>query len=421
MKIPDNRIQIVLRNSLNVILKITLTLLITLLAIELVLQIVYLNLPRAITQRMPQFQERYGIQFVTPHGAREYPANEVVNFQVNQYSGDLFTVSCLSPRDAKDITPYQVSYTRDAHGFRTPNLESSNADIVIIGDSFTAAEAIVTPYWENLGYPTLALGLPGSGTLEQKRLLDAFGLEHNPKLIVLTFFGGNDVTDNLIFNDLQQNNLTFADTTHQNRNPMEYLVTFHLALFVKDALMSPPSADCVYPVIANTTTPTPIAFFDKMLPMLAFDTDTLSTTEIFQITQQNILDIATTATNNGAEFILMYIPQKAEIYWNQLDSETKAHIVDGLEGNPIMSVDDITMSAIDKGLTTQRDLLAQLTTDHNLHFLDLTPTLQSSIDDNEQSPYFFSDTHWNQLGHDLARNALIEYIAQLTLDKNSDS
>jgi hypothetical protein len=411
----------VLRNSLNVILKITLILLITLIAIELVLQVVYLNLPRAITQRMPQFQERYGIQFVTSHGAREYPAHEVVDFQVNQYSGDLFTVSCLSPRDAEDIAPYPVHYTRDAHGFRTPNLDSPNANIVIIGDSFTAAEAIVTPYWENLGYSTLALGLPGSGTLEQKRLLDAFGIDHNPKLIVLAFFGGNDVTDNLIFNDLQQNNLTFADTTHQNRNPLEYLVTFHLALFIKDALTSPPQVDCAYPVIAHTSPPTPVAFFDKMLPMLAFDTDTLSTTEIFQITQQNILDIATTASDIEAEFILMYIPQKAEIYWNHLDDETKAHIVDGLAGNPIIATDDITVSAIDSGLTTQRDLLAQLTTDHNLHFLDLTPTLQSSAYDNGQHPYFFSDTHWNQIGHDLVRNVIIEYIAQLTLDKNSDS
>ena len=177
---------------------------ITFLVIEVILQVVYLNLPQAIIQRMPQYPERYGIQFDTSHGAREYPANEVVNFEVNQFSGDLYQVTCLSPKDAVEIEPYQVNYTRNKHGFRTPDLDQSDAEILFIGDSFTAAESIVTPYWGNLGLSTVVLGLPGSGTIEQQILLNEFGLPHNPNIIVLSYFAGNDLTDNQTFYDLQQ-------------------------------------------------------------------------------------------------------------------------------------------------------------------------------------------------------------------------
>ena len=388
--------------------------------IEVILQVVYLNLPQAITQRMPQYPERYGIQFDTAHGAREYPPNEVVYFEVNQFSGDLYQVTCLSPKDALPIEPYQVSYTRNEHGFRTPELNQPDAEIVIIGDSFTAAESIISPYWEDLGFSTVALGLPGSGTVEQKILLEEFGLPHNPNIIILAYFAGNDLTDNLVFHNLQQQNLTFADATHQNRSPLEYLVTFHLALFIRDALATPSDTACPYPITVQTQPPTPVAFFDRMVTLLALDQQNLENSDAFNLTQDTIVDIAEAANQANAEFILMYIPQKAELYWNMLNTDDKQNVVKQLEGNQLIEKSNITVDAISNNVLVQKFLLEQLAINEGFHFLDLTPVLQMSAE-NGTSPYFFSDTHWNQLGHDIAKETLLNLLSQVTLDKNTDS
>lgn len=394
--------------------------LITIIILEILLQVMFLSLPTAITQRMPQYPERYGIRFDTSHGAREYPSEEVVNFEVNQYTGDLFQVSCLSPKDAQYIDPYIVNYQRDAHGFRTPSLSTNEADIVIVGDSFTAAESIVNPYWQEISDSIVVLGLPGSGTLEQKILIEEFGLRYNPKVIVLAYFGGNDLTDNQIFYTLQEDGLTFSDKTHQGRNPLEYLVTFHLLLFAKDTLNSSTQVDCNYPMVAQTTPSTPVAFFDRMVSLLTIDRDILANSNEFKITATSIIEFANLAESNDAEFVLAYIPQKAEIYWDLLDEANQESITNNLTGDNQTAEIDIVPSQINTNLDVQRKLIENLAQDNNFYFLDFTPFLANQALTG-QSPYFFADTHWNQTGHNLAKNALLDFLPQLTLDKNGNS
>ncbi len=390
--------------------------LITIIILEILLQVMFLSLPTTIIQRMPQYPERYGIRFDTSHGAREYPSEELVNFEVNQYTGDLFQVSCLSPKNAQYIDPYIVNYQRDAHGFRTPLLSTNEADIVIVGDSFTAAESIVTPYWEEISDSIVVLGLPGSGTLEQKILIEEFGLQYNPKVIVLAYFGGNDLTDNQTFYRLQEDGLTFSDKTHQGRSPLEYLVTFHLLLFARDTLNSSSQVDCNYPMVAKTTPPTPIAFFDRMVSLLTIDRGTLANSNEFKITATSIIEFANLAESSNAEFVLAYIPQKAEVYWNLLDEANQESITNNLTKAGI----DIIPSQINANLDVQRKLIENLAQDNNFYFLDFTPFLANQAITG-QSPYFFADTHWNQTGHDLAKSALLDYLSQLTLDKNGNS
>ena len=81
---------------------------------------------------------------------------------------------------------------------------------------------------------------------------------------------------------------------------------------------------------------------------------------------------------------------------------------------------EITIDAIDRNITVQKDLLRQLAEEQDFYFLDLTPTLLESAE-NGESPYFFSDTHWNQIGHDIVGETLNTFLSQITLDKNNDS
>ena len=381
-----------------------LILLLTLIGIEASLQLAFLHLPAAITQRMPQYQQRHGFQLDTPHGAREYPAGQTVDFEVTQYSGDLYRIGCLSPADAQPLEPYRVRYTRDQHGFRNPEPWPADIDMVIIGDSFTAAESIAQPFWAGLAESMLVLGLPGSGTLEQARLLNAFGLPRHPETIIIAYFGGNDLSDSQAFAAMQQQGLSFADRAHQNKNPLDYAVTLHLLLFLRDALTAS-QADCHYPQTAASPAPTPIAFYDAMLPLLALDAATLQSSPLYQHTQTALADIAHSRPTPKTQLILMYIPQKAELYWQYLSADAKQTITAALPPNPLLGGAAITPALIDASLAVQRTQLAALAAELNIAFLDLTPEFAAAIAAGK-APYFYDDTHWNQTGHDIAKAAL---------------
>jgi len=404
-----------MKKLLKALVNVLIIMLITLTTIEIILQVAFLSLPQAIIQRMPQYPERYGIQFNTQHGARQYPANEAVDFEVDQFSGDLYQISCLSPIDAVDIEPYRVTYTRNEYGFRTPSNSSDSAQIVIVGDSFTAAESIESPFWANLSESTFVLGLPGSGTIEQSILLEEFGVPNNPAIIILAYFAGNDLTDNQTFSELQKQNQTFADATHQNRILLEYLVTYHLALYIRDILATPTISDCHYPVTAQTSPPTPIAFYDSMVSLLALNKSQLEASLAYQSTTESIIEIAELANIHDAHFVLAYIPQKAEIYWQLLDNTTKDTIVEHLPQNKINPQVTVSVENINDNVDTQRQLLIDLAQTHNFDFIDFTSPLTDAVIDGQQ-PYFFADTHWNQVGHDIAGEALASFLSQVTLD-----
>ena len=385
----------------KILLRLCLVLLSTLVLLELFLQLAFLRLPQELIQRMPQYRERSGFRLVTDHGARESPAGEVVEIHVDQYSGDLLRLTCLSDNDARFLEPYTVKFTRDQHGFRNEEPWQNELDLVVVGDSFTAAEAIQDPFWAGLTGSMLALAFPGSGTIEQRLLLEAYGLPRNPDTVVLAYFAGNDLTDNQVFEDLQREGKSIADRVHQNRSPFEYLVTVHLALYLRDTIYKANIRDCHYPQVARAEPPMPIAFYDKMLPLLALNAEALHNSDMFQTTMSSIVDMAQKLEEGGIRFVMMYIPQKAELYWPYLDHESKQAIALAVS----QDVSPITPEMIDDHVSVQRDLWKTIATELEFRFLDMTPALRSAID-NGMSPYFFADTHWNQLGHDLAREEL---------------
>jgi hypothetical protein len=400
--------------------KITLIIIVTIAIIEGMLQITFLSLPQAIIQRMPQYQERYGMRLNTSHGAREYPANEQVDFEVNQYSGDLYQISCLSPKDSVEFTPYHVQYTRDSHGFRNVEPWSDGIDLTIIGDSFTAAESVINPYWEALSDNQLVLGVGGSGTLEQAILYEQFAASRSPKTVFLEYYSGNDLIDNITFDIMRRDGMTFADKTHNNRHLLEYSVLFHLGLFIRDMFFNSGKSNCVYPVTAHIEEQSiPLAFFNNFVVMLTVPQDQLHESKAFQITRKSIVDLSNTVTDRDSRFVLIYIPHKAEIYWKYLDPEAQQRIINALPPNPSPDgvIDGDLVSA---NLEAQRNLIQGIAENQGFDMLDLTPFLLEAIH-NGESPYFFADTHWNQLGHDIAHQTLANFLSQSTLDKNPDS
>lgn len=376
----------------------------TLLILEVVLQLAFLRLPTNLTQRMPQYRERAGFRLEAEHGARENPAGQQVDTWVTPLSGDLYKLTCLPTNEAESFQPYRVSYKRDRFGFRNSEPWAEKVKLVIIGDSFTAAETIQEPFWQGVSESMLVLSFPGSGTLEQTILLQTFGLPRNPEAVVLAYFAGNDLEDNQLFADLRNKGMTFSDHMHLNRGPLEYLVSIHLLLYLRDTLADNVS-NCHYSQNAITSPLTPVAFYDRMLPILAMDVESITASETYQTTRSSILNTASQLNERGIRFVLMYIPQKAELYWDYLNADAKMTIIK----SPAIAARQITVDMIDKSISVQRDLLAALAVAHDFDFLDLTPILRSATETGS-SPYFFADTHWNQFGHNIARQALRDFL-----------
>ncbi len=395
----------------SVVIRAVVLTLLTLSALELVFQLAFPHLPVAIIEQMPQFRARMGFRLDAEHGLQEYPAGEIVNYDISRLSGDIFELTCLSPDDAPIFDAYHVAFQRDAHGFRNPEPWPDKVETVIIGDSFSAAEAIVTPYWQGLSDSLLVFGLPGSGTLQQQRLLEAFAMPREPELVILAYFAGNDMRDSLTFHRQSQADEASSSATGERKSPLDYSVLFNIAYAFRSSILRNADQPCHYPQTAQTEPPTPIAFYDQFLSSFALDSHTLRESEMFRITREAIGEMAATLQARGSQLILMYIPQKAEIYWERLSDESERAIFSGSKVfGPTVEIGDVSSN-----LAAQRDLLAESAAVLDIAFLDLTPALQSAVSNGEQ-PYFFADTHWNQTGHNIARIALLDFLNQSNLD-----
>ena len=390
---------------LKYLLRLSLVLSVTIILLEIAFQLAFLHLPQDLIARMPQYRERAGFRLLTEHGARESPAGEVVEIRVDHDSGDLFRLTCLSTDRAQFLEPYDVRFTRDRHGFRNTEPWPEDLDLLVIGDSFTAAEAIQNPFWTGLSDAMLSLAFPGSGTVEQRLFLDAYGLPLQPDTVVLAYFAGNDLSDNQVFLDMRREGKSIADRVHRNRSPFEYLVTVHIALYLRDAIHKANISDCHYPQVAGTDPATPVAFYDDMLPILAMDADALRASDMFQATLSPILEMSQDLNQRGIRFVMMYIPQKAELYWPYLNAESKRAIAAYVSEN----LSSIAPELIDRNISAQRDLWLSVAAEQQIELLDTTPALRMAIE-NGNSPYFFADTHWNQFGHDLARQELQKFL-----------
>jgi len=381
-----------------------LLLLVTVMALEFALQLAFPRLPKVLVEPMPQYLERLGYRLDTAHGALEYPARERVTYDVAPLSGDLYHLTCLKSADAQPFAPYEVSFLRDGRGFRNVEPWPEDVDLVIIGDSFTAAELIQRPFWQDLSQSTLVLAVPGTGTLEQQRLFEAFALPRQPKTVVLAFFAGNDLDNTLFYANMLRQGMTRQEIAHLGKNPLDYSVIFRMLQFLLNSAADA-AVDCHYPVFAQTDPVTPVAFFGQTLPLLRADKASLLQSDELRLARESIAEMASALEANAGRLILMYIPQKAELYWRYLDAATKEMIIDVESRNRNLT----GLEEIDDNLSAQRDAMREVADEIGIAFLDLTPPLAAAVADGE-IPYFFADTHWNQLGHDIARNALLDYL-----------
>lgn len=392
-----------------------------LILLEGFLQVIFPRLPTALVGKMPQAPIRIGqINYDTLHGAREYAGNQPVDILVDRNSGDLYYLTCLTPEKMPLIEPYRVQYVRDEHGFRNPMPWTEDADLVVIGDSFTAAEQIERPYWMDMTTNTLAFGLPGSGNLEQGLLLDAFGLPRKPEVVVVAFFEGNDLTDNWEFFEAQMRGESIYQYHNRFTPPWDYLVTFNIVKNILNPLPLGSAEHCIYPV--QDVHGNLLAFLPPSLALATISEDALQQSDLFAVTRRGILDIAQRVHEHGAAFVVAFLPTKAHAYWpglveaDQIVKLSATTAVFKLGPYGVAIDDTITdpeeiATYLEANIDAQRNVLANLAEENGFYFFDLTPFFQRAAAEGPML-YFDGDTHWNQPGHDVAKQALSDFLVE---------
>ncbi|RMF77216.1 MAG: hypothetical protein D6737_18365, partial [Chloroflexi bacterium] len=238
-------------------------------------------------------------------------------------------------------------------------------------------------------------------------------------VVVMAYFEGNDLNDSWQFKQARDAGETLYSINNADRQPWEYLVTFQMALWLRDSMTAQQhTSDCPYPV--HDTNGTPLAFFGDFLSISTVDEPMLTESAIYAVTRDVILQTAEQTRAHDAIFVLAFIPHKAHVYWPLLDDATRAAMAsqfsaaqlteDGIRNASGISSEE-TIARLDANMDAQRDTLAALAEENNFLFLDFTPAMQDAASSGEMV-YFISDTHWNQRGHDIAREQLRQFLRE---------
>lgn len=416
---------------------------VTIVGLELTLRAQHANLPGILQIQIASVGEGTLVPFppVTRPGGifREYPikgdqfASRKVYISNQSQMGGLLYNTCAQPlpENPTPITTNATEVRFDGFGFRYQNFPiDGDPDVVVLGDSFSVFPSTEPIYWANLTTNTLSLARAETGTIEQSIILERFIVEQNkqPDVVVLQYFEGNDIRENQRFtNDVA------AGGNLDRYHPYELTYSYHLAdLYISRRFRSTVPSNsfdvdpCPYPVVDEYGHP--LAFLHPYISLLTLPKADIEQSNEWHLTTNALTSIKEMTEQMGAELVIVYVPTKLHVH------------MDGLSDEQILSLDvylraftptpsnlfqqDFSVpkrdvvSLIRQNATGQRDLVTEFTKRNDILFLDMTPHFQETVREGEPV-YFWLDTHWNQLGSDLTRQELIQFLIENNLLVNS--
>lgn len=121
----------------------------------------------------------------------------------------------------------------DANGFCNPRPDggygAERIPLITVGDSFTWCQSLTPPQiWtyllaERLQVPAYCLGRGGIGPYEYLEILEQFGVQKSPEIVVMNVYGGNDLRDSLRYRSFVEGAVArdASDLTGDFRAPVD--------------------------------------------------------------------------------------------------------------------------------------------------------------------------------------------------------
>jgi hypothetical protein len=343
-------------------------------------------------------------------------------YDIRQSDGDLYHYmrgDILPVSSDQDQIVAHVHMITDANGFRNSPPEKDAYGIVALGDSFTRASGVPSPWPQLLaeytGVDVLSLADVGFGPQDELKVLRQYGLKKQPQWVIMAYFEGNDLYD---------------AASYEQSNPF-ILLRFGRYILGQglESWQERKSIDAQVTAIPTYRYPITITINQKELEMVFFSFYiswlSLSRQEIeasqnYRLVKETILQVQELSEANGAHLLLVHLPSKPHVYLPYLnDPETIEQVfidVPKLELDDAGYIDFTNQTATPEltrqHMNDQAHLLADFAAEHNIRFLDLTPTFQEIAGTGIELYYPF-DTHWNQRGHDVAAQAIAQYIEEM--------
>ena len=320
--------------------------------------------------------------------------------------GDIFyhqSAWMTPPVNGKEVlATYWLEW--DADGFRVPHWRANNYPVVALGDSFTEAPNAPRPWPDVLATaldtPVRNLGFRGFGPREEKQSFEIYGNPQQVETVVIGFFEGNDLSN--------------AYTTRNNEFEPPSAVTDRSMIPTDIAAI--PDRDERYPMqIDINGVISDIALLEGYVWMLNGAYETYRDSRNLALTERNWRAIAAEAPQ--ACVVVAYFPDKSHIYLPYLTADdrpvlmqkTMKTVLDDRQRLTQQPAPETDFEALLANLDNQRNAVAEMAASLSLPFIDLTPVLVQAAANGELT-YYTYDTHWNQRGHELAGNAIAEFM-----------
>ncbi|MCP5098088.1 MAG: hypothetical protein GY943_21280 [Chloroflexi bacterium] len=337
-----------------------------------------------------------------------------------------------APSERSDAFWY--AFETDEMGFPNSQYEwQDKYDIILAGDSFTIRTAPVT--WiermqEKSGQDILTLGAPSWSTLNQAEAIRMYGLDKNPDWVILMFFEGNDLINTAQYLERKDSGLDWKAYDMQGATWTERLITPHLLTYFmaqispEDDVESEPKT-YRYPVtFSSEAGEIDTVLKDIHLLPISADYDTLARSDEFAVVGDTLIALRDEVEAQGGRFLMVYIPSKEHVLWqriwdpvdvnNILERTVTVSLSNGDNGRLVHDLNYLSYDQFTANHNAQEQLFFDFTVEENIEFLNLTPLFfAETIAQGEL--YHYADPHWNQVGNNLAADAILEYLEQAKL------
>jgi hypothetical protein len=350
-------------------------------------------------------------------------------YDLRQSDGDSYhymrgKIVPLSPD--QDPVVAHIHMITDAHGFRNSPPEKATYGIVALGDSFTRGSGVASPWPQKLaeyaGRDVLNLGDVALGPQDELKLLRQYGLKKQPQWVILAYFEGNDLYD---------------AASYKQANPFillrfgRYMLDRSLEAWHETRPGEAPvevSQNYQYPIMVTINkNDLEMAFFSYYVAWLSVDREAIESSQDYRLVRETILQAKELSEAAEARFLLVYVPSKEHVYLPLLnDQEILARVFADV---PTLELDEAgflqftseraTPELTRQHMDDQARLLADFAVENDIRFLDLTPLFQEEAGTGAELYYPF-DTHWNQLGQDLAAGSINKYLKELLPDPSGE-
>ena len=288
---------------------------------------------------------------------------------------------------------YPVSVNYDQNGFRN-DVDFEQADIAVIGDSFVEAailpreESLVGQLESRLQMPVVNLGQIAYGFRQELEVLKRYALPLSPRLVVWAVFGGNDLRD-----------VGWYEMQRENFGKPEAEPLLRERLFSRNLLVAA-GASLDELVRAMLDIPTGKALdhsglftrADGVTERVYFgQTADPWNAHQWAVATGTLQEGRDLTRQQGAEFVVIYIPRKFRIYKDHLELSGGTEIAEWEVNN-------------------LPEALGAWCAENGIRFLDITPHLAGHVQAGVH-PYFVDDVHWNPLGHETAARVITDHLS----------